>query len=126
MGSVGNKRQYETEAIYDFAMLVKILSELHYPESKELQELARRAKLTFIMAATTEQNDLKTGSIFRDRLQDCETCKRWSNDQTCERNGHFTGPCKYSSAAYKAKAIRDHFGMEAIEIIKKYPIKEIR
>ena len=75
MGSVGYKRQYETEAIYDFAMLVKILPTA-LPESKELQELARRAKLTFIMAATTEQNDLKTGSIFRDRLQDCETCKR--------------------------------------------------
>lgn len=126
MGSVGYKRQYETEAIYDFAMLVKILSELHYPESKELQELARRAKLMFIMAATTEQRDLKTGNIIRDRLRDCESCKRWSNDQTCMQNGNRTGSCKYSSAAYKAKAIRDHFGMDAIEIVKKYSIKEIR
>lgn len=126
MGSVGRKRRYETEAIFDFAMLAKYLSELCYPESKELQELARRAKLTFIMAATAEKSDLNTRSIIEDQIRECEECKRWSNDQTCERNGHFTGPCKYSSAAYKAKAIRDHFGMEAVEIIKKYPIKEIR
>lgn len=91
MGSVGRKRRYETEAIFDFAMLAKYLSELCYPESKELQELARRAKLTFIMAATAEKSDLNTRSIIEDQIRECEECKRWSNDQTCERNGHFTG-----------------------------------
>ncbi len=122
MGRVGRKRLYETEAIYDFAMLTKFLSELCYPESKELQELARRAKLTFIMAATSEKNDLDTHNIIQDQLQDCEECRRWSDDQTCEKNGRFIGPCKYSSAAYKAQFIQKQFGLEAIEIIKKYPV----
>lgn len=126
MGSVGYKRQYETEAIYDFAMLVKTLSELCYPDSKELQQLARRAKLTFIMLATTEQRDLKTGNIVRDRLQDCADCKRWSSEQPCMVNGHRTGRCKYASDEYKAGVIRRQFGDAVIEIIKKYPVKEIR
>ena len=126
MGSVGHKREYESKAIYDFAMLAKFLSELCYPESKELQELARKAKLTFIMDATAYMQDLKTRNVIQDCLNDCEECRRWTNDQTCEINGRFVGPCKYGSAPYKVKVMRDRFGLDDIETIKKYPITEIR
>jgi len=125
MGSIGFKRQYETDALFDFAMLLKYLSEISYPGNTELQTLARRAALTYVMAANEEEVDMKSRNIIRDRLQDCADCKRWTSEQPCIVNGHHSGPCKYNSFTYKAGVIREKFGDKAIEIIKKYPMKEM-
>lgn len=75
--SVGYKRQYETDAIMRFAILVKWVA-FYNPQDKWLQEFANKACLMAISEGMSEESDLSTEDIIQDRLRDCRECQQWN------------------------------------------------
>ena len=113
--SVGWKRQYETEAICDFCEIVKMFA-AEKPNDAKLQAFARKCKLTALMLLTQEQKDWEMGDIARDRLADCEDCRRWNDGKMpCETAEGRT--CIYKQPKYQLRAIKKYFGDEGMHFI---------
>lgn len=111
MASVGWKRQYETETLYRFAMMMKIVAE-RKPEDAEAAAFARKARLVATMQISQEEIDLKSGDPARDRFNDCAVCKKQNGDR-CYRDFNEKKDCIYERADVKLRVIMKHFGEEA-------------
>ena len=105
--SVGWQRQYETEAIIDFAQWVKIFAE-EKPNDAKLQAFARKSIMEAISTATREQHDLRTGNVVHDRREDCRRCLMESGGRPCADGKG----CKFRRTPERVKAIERHFGDE--------------
>ena len=116
MTSVGWQRHYETEAICDFYEIVRLFA-AEKPNDAKLQAFARKCKLTALMLLTQETKDIDRGNIVKDRLADCEECKRWNDGKRpCEANEKHR--CKYDMPAERRKVIIRHFGDEGKHFIE--------
>lgn len=114
--SVGWQRQYETKAVCDFAMAVRIFAE-EKPNDAKLQAFARKCRLTAIMVMAKEDEDVKTGNIVKDRLADCEQCKRWNNGKwACGEDR--AKKCKWDTPAEFRKTVIRYFGEEGQHFIE--------
>ena len=111
MASVGWKRQYETETLYRFAMMMKIVA-ARKPEDAEAAAFARKARLVATMQLSQEEIDLKNGDPARDRINDCVVCRRQNVDR-CYRDYNEEKNCIYERADVKLRVIIKHFGEEA-------------
>jgi len=108
--SVGWQRQYETDAVCDFAMAVKIFAE-EKPNDAKLQAFARKCRLQALMVMAQEDEDRKTGNMALDRLADCEACKRFNDGKRpCDENEG--RKCKWAMPAEFRKTVIRYFGDE--------------
>ena len=115
MTDVGWQRQYEVEAVCDFTMIVKMFAE-EKPNDAKLQAFARKCKLTALMLLTQEKKDLERGSVVKDRLADCEDCRRWNDGKRpCDENEG--RKCKWALPAQQLKTIKRYFGEEGLHFI---------
>lgn len=115
MASVGWKRQYETETICDFYQMVRMFAE-EKPNDAKLQAFARKCKLTALMLLTQESKDMDRGSILKDRLADCEDCRRWNDGKRpCETTDD--RKCIYKQSKHKRQIIKHYFGEEGMHFI---------
>lgn len=116
MARVGFKRQYETDAICEFSQLVRMFA-AEKPNDEKLQAFARKCRLTALMMLTQERKDIETGSIVKDRIADCEDCRRWNNgNRPCETaEGR---ECIYKQPKEKLRVIRERFGDEGMHFIE--------
>lgn len=113
--SVGWKRQYETETVCDFTQMVRLFA-AEKPNDAKLQAFARKCRLTALMLLTQEQKDLDRGDIAKDRLTDCEYCRRWNDGmRPCETaEGR---KCVYKQPKHQLQVIKQHFGEEGMHFI---------
>lgn len=113
--NVGWKRQYEVETVCDFTQMVRMFAAEKANDAK-LQAFARKCKLTSMMLLTQEQNDMEHGNIVKDRLADCENCRRWNDGKRpCETaEGR---KCVYKQPKHQLQAIRQYFGEEGMHFI---------
>lgn len=114
----GYERQYETDAIADYAQIVKIIAHDH-PEDAALQSYCTKVKLTAIMILAGEIRDTGQSNILQDRMSDCRDCEQQEGTRPCMADG-LRGRCKYNSPEYRIKAIVKHFGENAFDPIKPY------
>lgn len=114
----GYERQYETDAIADYAQIVKIITHDH-PEDAALQSYCAKVKLTAIMILADEMREIGQADILKDRINDCRDCEHQTGMRPCIADG-LRGECKYKSAEYRIKAIIKLFGESAFDLIKPY------
>lgn len=109
--SVGWKRQYETEAVELFCDTVMFFA-AHDPGNEWLQGFARKTRLRTVMVSQRFISDMEHESIVRDRLDDCERCKKWHDDtRPCMHNERLE--CVYKAPEEQVRTIKRIFGEEA-------------
>lgn len=115
---LGFKRDYEVDAICDFAQIVKMVAYDH-PEDAALQAYCSKVKMTAIMLLIQDQREIGKTNILKDRQQDCRECEFSEKTRPCMAGGK-RGACKYKSASYQAQFITKHLGADAFEPLMPY------
>lgn len=115
---LGYKRDYEVDAICDFAQIVKIVA-FDHPEDAALQAYCSKVKMTAIMLLIQDQRAVGKTNILKDRRQDCRECELAEKMRPCMVNGK-RGACKYKSIEYQARFIEKHLGTDAFKPLMPY------
>lgn len=117
----GHKRDAQLAALCDFSTWVCDTSNMH-PDDAELWEFRRVVTLTALnelMMDKQQMNDPHS-NIVRDRLDDCEDCKRTGLD-SCMVNGKHIGKCRWRTGTQKIEFVKERFGEKALKYLKMYP-----
>lgn len=116
--SFGFKREYETEAICEFAQIVKMVA-FDHPEDAALQAYCQRVKMTAIMMLMQDKHEIGKSNILEDRMRDCRECEFEEKARQCVMNGKH-GSCKYKTIKYQTIFILKRFGEDALKPLQPY------
>jgi len=116
--NAGWRSQYETEAISSFALILRWMAE-ERTQDAELQAFARKAKLTAIMLIAQEKQAIETGSVCKDRLSDCNDCRRENGGmRPCKAEPGKDRVCRWETPEHKLRTINRHFGPEGMKWVE--------
>lgn len=116
--SLGFKREYETEAICEFAQMVKMVA-FDHPEDAALQAYCSKVKMTAIMMLMQDKHEIGKSNILEDRMRDCRECEFEEKTRPCVVDGK-RGSCKYKSIKYQAMFIEKNLGEDAMKPLQPY------